>query len=414
MREWLDLTKIAGWRGREDVQVNYHNFIANLFQNFEILDVGAGLCDSKPRLSASGNRVTTQDVGPDLPVDIKVGIEQIPSNSYDVVTAFDVIEHVEKDIEFVNHLLRISRKFVVISTPNAEPELSCPYHIREYTPHQFARFARGYKARYFLGDNYNIEEKDILNFFYGSYKRKGPLWQQDAYAELTKPRLMMIIIKEDRPVRENRFSMILPTVGREEIKDQLCNVLSQPGWLDGDELVIACDGFGEKVRSLCDPILKEFPKCEVRYVDFPGYDDYGHTPRNLLMPTLNGEYCIHLDDDDIMVRNILQRIREDIQSKSYVYLYRVFYCDGGYYLWGKKHTEYANVTTQCIVHRLDYSSYGMFEASQFMTVGGDWRFIDDTVTMNYDSVEFKENLISLFRPKCLFDRLAIKHIPLIF
>jgi hypothetical protein len=128
------------------------------------------------------------------------------------------------------------------------------------------------------------------------------------------------------------------------------------------------------------------------------------------MPNLNGEYCIHLDDDDIMVRNVLEKIREHIKSKSYVYLYRVFYCDTGFYVWREKHTEYANVTTQCIVHRLDFSSYGMFESM----VGGDWRFIDETVAMNHDSVEFKEEFISLFRPKCLFDGPATKHLQITF
>src|SRR5208337_1495128 len=105
-----------------------------------------------------------------------------------------------------------------------------------------------------------------------------------------------------------------------------------------------------------------------------------------------------------------EKIREHIQTKSYVYLYRVFYCDQGFYLWGGKHTEYANVTTQCIVHRLDYSSYSAFESM----VGGDWRFIDETVAMNYDSVEFKEDFISLFRPQCLFEKSAIKHVRAVF
>jgi len=334
-------------------------------------------------LEVNNNRVITQDIGPDLPVDLKVDVSEIPSNTYEVVTAFDVVEHVVNDIEFVNHLLRISSKYIVLSTPNTyATQGKNQFHCRDYTPAQFARFGRGYKTRYLTCNFNGFEPKDvsILSFLM-------------SYSE----HMILIIEKEERKFREDRFSIILPTVGRPALKNQLYSVLKQPGWKNGDELIIACDGFGERVRSICDPIIKEMSGRCVRYVDFEGYKDYGHTPRNLLMPQLEGEYCIHVDDDDVMTKDFLSRAREDIKSKSHTYLYRLFLAHLGDYIWKEKHTGYGNVSTQCIVHRLDWSSYGIFES----TIGGDWSFIRDTVELNYDSVEFKETFSGIMRPETL-------------
>ena len=81
---------------------------------------------------------TLQDPGPNLPVDITVGIETIESKSFDVVTAFDVIEHIKNDKEFISHMLRIARSLIVITTPNFNIS-GCKnkYHHTEYTPSQF-------------------------------------------------------------------------------------------------------------------------------------------------------------------------------------------------------------------------------------------------------------------------------------
>ena len=55
--------------------------------------------------------------------------------SFDAVVSFQVIEHIEKDIDFVREVARVLRsggKFVV-STPNAPMSLTRnPWHVREY------------------------------------------------------------------------------------------------------------------------------------------------------------------------------------------------------------------------------------------------------------------------------------------
>ena len=61
-----------------------------------------------------------------------IGFENI---SFDAVVSFQVIEHIDKDMEFVREVSRVLRpdgKFVV-STPNAPMSLTRnPWHIREY------------------------------------------------------------------------------------------------------------------------------------------------------------------------------------------------------------------------------------------------------------------------------------------
>ena len=62
------------------------------------------------------------------------------NNSFDFVVAFQVIEHIKKDFEFVREVSRVLKpggKFIV-STPNARMSLTRnPYHVREYEADQF-------------------------------------------------------------------------------------------------------------------------------------------------------------------------------------------------------------------------------------------------------------------------------------
>jgi 2-polyprenyl-3-methyl-5-hydroxy-6-metoxy-1,4-benzoquinol methylase len=125
----------TGTKGREDLQSGWHSFFGNGFRHQSILDVGAGLGHSKGRLATNGNHVTTLDNGPDLPVDLHSDVVDLADASFDVVTAFDVIEHVDDDFGFVAQLLRVARTAVVLTTPNIwVSHCDNPYHIREYSP----------------------------------------------------------------------------------------------------------------------------------------------------------------------------------------------------------------------------------------------------------------------------------------
>lgn len=139
---WLDISTLPGEEGREDEQAGWQEYAGKLFHNVSILDVGAGLGKSRERLSVNGNIVTLQDVAPGLPVDITNPIEKIPENSYDLVTAFDVIEHVVEDVNFLGQLCRIAKRAVFVSTPNFNVSRALNQrHVREYTPVELTALA---------------------------------------------------------------------------------------------------------------------------------------------------------------------------------------------------------------------------------------------------------------------------------
>jgi 2-polyprenyl-3-methyl-5-hydroxy-6-metoxy-1,4-benzoquinol methylase len=63
----------------------------------------------------------------------------IPSNTFDIVVSFQVIEHIADDRLFLQELHRVLKPGgqAIISTPNIHFSLSRnPWHVREYTPEQ--------------------------------------------------------------------------------------------------------------------------------------------------------------------------------------------------------------------------------------------------------------------------------------
>jgi len=66
---------------------------------------------------------------------------EIEDKEVDVVTCFDVIEHVIEDNHFVKHLRRIAREKIIITTPNfTRSQARNHFHCREYTIPQFANW----------------------------------------------------------------------------------------------------------------------------------------------------------------------------------------------------------------------------------------------------------------------------------
>ncbi|HSI78737.1 MAG TPA: class I SAM-dependent methyltransferase [Lunatimonas sp.] len=66
-------------------------------------------------------------------------LSEIPSDTYDTVVSFQVIEHIDDDRLFLQELHRVLKPGgqAIISTPNINFSLSRnPWHVREYTPEQ--------------------------------------------------------------------------------------------------------------------------------------------------------------------------------------------------------------------------------------------------------------------------------------
>ncbi len=64
----------------------------------------------------------------------------IASGSFDYVITFQVIEHIDEDLEFIREVERVLRPGgrLVITTPNRKMSLTRnPWHVREYTVDQF-------------------------------------------------------------------------------------------------------------------------------------------------------------------------------------------------------------------------------------------------------------------------------------
>lgn len=82
---------------------------------------------NRARYSAVKNLSFQQGVIPPIP---------FPDNSFDVVTAFQFIEHIHPRKEFIKECLRVVRPGgkVLITTPNVKMSLARnPFHVHEYT-----------------------------------------------------------------------------------------------------------------------------------------------------------------------------------------------------------------------------------------------------------------------------------------
>lgn len=78
------------------------------------------------------------------------------NESFDTVTAFQVIEHIKKDKAFIKEIIRVLRPKgkALISTPNSKMTLSRnPWHVREYTAEELQHLCLKYTS--------NVEIKGI-------------------------------------------------------------------------------------------------------------------------------------------------------------------------------------------------------------------------------------------------------------
>jgi hypothetical protein len=109
-----------------------------------VLDVGAGTCAGLELLTGSASEAHGFDADSRLrglhpQLLDAISLAAIPSKSYDVVTAMDVLEHVVDDFDFLSDLRRIATREVIITTPNGHrSHCQNVAHCREYTIPQFA------------------------------------------------------------------------------------------------------------------------------------------------------------------------------------------------------------------------------------------------------------------------------------
>lgn len=138
-----------------DLQKVWHKFVGKMFSNISILDVGAGQGFSKDRLSKNNNCVTTQDINRNLMnnVDVICELGDV-AGDWDLITAFDVIEHAPSPLKFLYDLKQLSSKMIFVTTPNGRVYTN-PWHynveemitfINKIFPHQSLNIYGRYKG----------------------------------------------------------------------------------------------------------------------------------------------------------------------------------------------------------------------------------------------------------------------------
>lgn len=118
-------------------QRHWYEFMTDLVCGKTVLDVGAGDGSGAQVMRRSAMRVYAIDPAPVGEGVSNASLSTFADRAVDVVTAMDVIEHVEDDVAFLSELLRVSSGLVFFSTPNWNvSKCKNRYHVREYTPEE--------------------------------------------------------------------------------------------------------------------------------------------------------------------------------------------------------------------------------------------------------------------------------------
>jgi hypothetical protein len=151
---------VRPWAATRHIDINgdLHYFFDGLVAGKTVLDVGAGLGKSKVRIRH--NRVTTMDPSP--AVEGLMDVVGLPARTYDVVTAFEVVEHVPDDQAFLAACRACAEQAIFLTTPNwAISQCQSADHYREYTHAEWEELIVGAypeAAHYWWGAAYKDAE----------------------------------------------------------------------------------------------------------------------------------------------------------------------------------------------------------------------------------------------------------------
>lgn len=144
------------------------------------------------------------------------------------------------------------------------------------------------------------------------------------------------------------IAVIIPTVGRPSLAKTLSSLRGQD-WVKGDEIVLAMDG--SMTEGLQD-IVSSFSDLPIRVfiVEDGPFFDWGHTPRNKVMPTVTQDWLCHLDDDDEYVTDAVSLIRAKVSGTSSPHMFRMTNKNGTKIWRVAGALVFGNVATPCLVH----------------------------------------------------------------
>jgi hypothetical protein len=170
------------------------------------------------------------------------------------------------------------------------------------------------------------------------------------------------------------FTIVLPTIGRPTLETTLDSIASQ-NLGPNDRVMMISDGYHPRVDEVHRNYSNKLP-IDLCVVDGPN-NDWGHTPRNLMMPHVKTTHIHHMDDDDIYSSSSsLGIMRSHVEERPNVpHIYRVRFADDGKIIWATEgQISFGNVTTISFVHPHLKGQYAYWPPR----VGGDFEFWRDT------------------------------------
>lgn len=106
-----------------------------------VLEIGPGPGLFKIVAEKFGLKVDTMDLDPELNPDHLGSVTSMPFGdaTYDVVCAFQMLEHLpyEVSLQALDEMLRVCRRYVVISLPDARPVWRYQIHLPKFGIHDF-------------------------------------------------------------------------------------------------------------------------------------------------------------------------------------------------------------------------------------------------------------------------------------
>ncbi len=90
------------------------------FEDYSLLDIGCRTMDLKPLLKSCKNYTGTDLIPGEgvIACNLEEGLPDFKDNSYDIVVALDVLEHLENAHKVLEEMLRVAKKGVFVALPN--------------------------------------------------------------------------------------------------------------------------------------------------------------------------------------------------------------------------------------------------------------------------------------------------------
>lgn len=143
---------------------------------------------------------------------------------------------------------------------------------------------------------------------------------------------------------ELSMSVIIPTIGRESLRDTLMSLVSQE-WLPGDCIYVVADG----PQPQAEEIAGKFDKLPIEYMETEPTSRWGNYQREVATELSSSDIITFIDDDDVYLPGALSAVRYSAKlNPEKVLLFR-YLTPQGLTVWEKPEIKERNISSQCIV-----------------------------------------------------------------